>query len=115
MQSPGRAGGQSGVPGHAGAMRALKPRADLGGRVASRAIAPESQRPTDMPSSQRSPSIGAVEVGVFAAGGVAAPVNAGLVAAGTTEAEAGGGGAGKGEAFAAGDGAGRGACTLGWT
>jgi hypothetical protein len=36
-------------------MRVLNPRAEVGGRVASRAIMPEIQRPTFMPSSITSP------------------------------------------------------------
>jgi hypothetical protein len=45
------------MPGHAGVMRVLKPRAAVGGRAASRAIVLEIHCPTRMPSSIMSPLV----------------------------------------------------------
>jgi hypothetical protein len=61
----------SGMPGHAGVMRVLKPRAAVGGRAASFAMAPETHRPICMPLNMKLPlTVGCVCAGAEVASGV---------------------------------------------
>jgi hypothetical protein len=60
------------MPGHAGVMRVLKPRAAVGGRAASFAMALEINRPNSVPSSMTLHSI--LAVCVSAGAGVASGV-----------------------------------------